>query len=62
MLYWLPKLFKRQRCCRLKMYYINTLKQELSAANTYEYNWLDESHMTAKFAVFVEAFNVILVT
>ena len=43
------------------MYYINTLKQELGTANTYEHNLLDEKsvddrhrcHMAAKFCVFV---------
>ena len=46
----------------LKMYYINTLKQELSTAKTYEHNRLDETsvvdkhrcHMAAKFGVFVD--------
>ena len=45
-----------------KRYYINTLKQELSIAKTYEHNRLDESsivdrhrcHMAAKFGVFVD--------
>ena len=44
-----------------KRYYINTLKQELSTAKTYEHNMLDETsivyirryHMAAKFGVFV---------
>ena len=44
------------------MYYINTLKQELGAANIYEHNLLDEKsvvdghrcHMAAKFGVFVD--------
>ena len=44
-----------------KMYYINTLKQELSTAKAYEHNRLDETsivdshrcHMAAKFGVFV---------
>ena len=43
------------------MYYINTQKQELGTAKTYEHNFLDEKsvvdrhlcHMTAKFCVFV---------
>ena len=43
------------------MYYINTQKQELSTAKTYEHNRLDETsfvdkhrcHMAAKFSVFV---------
>ena len=43
-------------------YYINTLKQELSTANTYENNRLDKTsivdrhrcHMAAKFEVFVD--------
>ena len=43
-----------------KMYYINTLKQELSIANTNEHNLLDKRyvvdrhrcHMTVKFGVF----------
>ena len=42
------------------MNYINTLKQELSTANTYENNWLDKRsvvdrhrcHMAAKFGMF----------
>ena len=46
----------------LKRYYINTLKQELSTAKTYEYNRLGETsivdwhrgHMTVKFGVFVD--------
>ena len=45
-----------------KMYYINTLKQELSTAKTYEHNRLDETsiidryrcHMAAKFGVCVD--------
>ena len=45
-----------------KMYYINTLKQELSTAKTYEHNLLEEKivigrhrcNMTAKFGVFVD--------
>ena len=45
----------------LKRYYINTLKQELSTAKTYEHNRLDEAsivdrnrcHMAAKFWLFV---------
>ena len=45
-----------------KRYYINTLKQELSTAKTYEHNRLDETyivdrhrcHMAAKFGVFVD--------
>ena len=45
-----------------KMYYINTLKQELSTAKTYEHNRLDETsvvdmhlcHIAAKFGVFVD--------
>ena len=44
------------------MYYINTLKQELSTAITYEHNKLDDTsifdrhrcHMTAKFNLFVD--------
>ena len=44
------------------MYYINTLKQELGTAKTYEHNLLDEKsvvdrhqcHMAAKFCVFVD--------
>ena len=44
------------------MYYINTLKQELGTAKTYEHNLLDEKsvvdrhrcHMAAKFGVFVD--------
>ena len=44
-----------------KMYYIKTLKQELSTAKTYEHNLLDERydvnrhrcHMAATFGVFV---------
>ena len=44
------------------MYYINTLKKELSTAKTYEHNRLDETsvvdrhrcHMAAKFGVFVD--------
>ena len=44
------------------MYYINTLKQELSTAKTYEHNRLDETsvvdrhrcHMAFKFGVFVD--------
>ena len=43
-------------------YYINTLKQELSTAKTYEHNRLDETsivdrhrcHMAAKFGLFVD--------
>ena len=46
----------------LKRYYINTLKQELSTAKTYEHNKLDETsivdrhrcHMAAKFGLFVD--------
>ena len=46
----------------LKRYYINTLKQELSTAKTYEHNRLDETsivdrhrcHMAAKFRLFVD--------
>ena len=42
------------------MYYINTIKQELRAAKTFEHNLLDEksvvdrhrSNMAAKFVVF----------
>ena len=42
--------------------YINTLKQELSTAQTYEHNGLDETsivdrhrcHMAAKFGMFVD--------
>ena len=45
-----------------KGYYINTLKQELSTAKTYESNRLDDSsivdihwcHMAAKFGLFVD--------
>ena len=45
-----------------KRYYINTLKQELSTAKTYEHNRLDETsivdrhrcHMAAKFGLFVD--------
>ena len=42
------------------MYYINTLKQELSTAKTYGHNLLDERfvvdqcHMAAKFGVYVD--------
>ena len=44
------------------MYYINTLKQELSTANTHVHNVLDgkyavdrhRCHMSAKFDVFVD--------
>ena len=44
------------------MYYINTPKQELSTANTYEHNRLDETsvvdndrcHMAVKFCLFVD--------
>ena len=44
------------------MHYINTLKQELSTAKTYEHNRLDENsvvdrhrcHMAAKFGVLVD--------
>ena len=44
------------------MYYIKTLKQELSTAKTYEHNRLDKTsvvdrhrcHMAAKFGVFVD--------
>ena len=44
------------------MYYINTLKQQLGTAKTYEHNLLDEKsvvdrhqcHMAAKFDVFVD--------
>ena len=44
------------------MYYINTLKQELSTANTYKQNLLGERsvvnrhrcHVAAKFGVFVD--------
>ena len=44
------------------MYYINTLKQELATAKTYEHTLLDERpvidihrcHMAAKFGVFVD--------
>ena len=46
----------------LKRYYINTLKQELSIAKTYEHNRLDETsivdrnrcHIAAKSGVFVD--------
>ena len=45
-----------------KRYYINTLKQELSTAKTYEHSRLDETsifdrhrcHMAAKFELFVD--------
>ena len=45
-----------------KRYYINTLKQELSTAKTYEHNRLDETsivdrhrcHMAATFGLFVD--------
>ena len=45
-----------------KRYYINTLKQELSTAKTYEHNRLDETsivdrhrcHMAVKFGLFVD--------
>ena len=44
------------------MYYVNTIKQELSTAKTYERNRLDETsvvdnhrcYMAAKFGVFVD--------
>ena len=44
------------------MYYINTLKQEISTAKTYEHNLLEEKivigrhrcNMTAKFGVFID--------
>ena len=44
------------------MYYINTTKQELGSAKTYEHNLLDEKsvtdrhrcHVTAKIGVFVD--------
>ena len=44
------------------MYYINTIKQELSIAKKYEHNLLDEMsvvdihqrHMAAKFSMFVD--------
>ena len=44
------------------MYYINTLKQEVSTAKTYQHNLLDERsvvdrhqcHMAANFDVFVD--------
>ena len=44
------------------MHYINTLKQELTTAKTYDHNRLDETsvvdkqrcHMAAKFGVFVD--------
>ena len=44
------------------MYYINTIKQDLRTAETYEHNRLDETsvvdrhgcHMAAKFDVFVD--------
>ena len=44
------------------MYYINSVKQELSTAKTYKHNRLDETsvvdkhrcHMVAKFGVFVD--------
>ena len=44
------------------MYYINTLKQKLGTAKTYEHNFIDEKHvvdrhrchMAAKFSVFVD--------
>ena len=46
----------------LKRYFINTLKQELSTAQTYEHNRLDETsivdrhrcHMAVKIGVFVD--------
>ena len=42
-LFWHSQI-KLLKCCgRLKMYYINTLKQELSTAKTYEDNRLDET-------------------
>ena len=45
-----------------KMYYINTLKQELGTAKTYEQNFIEEKsvvdghrcHMADKFGVFVD--------
>ena len=45
-----------------KRYYINTLKNELSTAKSYEHNMLDETsivdrhqcHMAAKFGLFVD--------
>ena len=44
------------------MYYIKTLKQDLSSAKTYEHNMFDETfvidkqrcHMASKFGVFVD--------
>ena len=50
-----------------KRYYINTLKQELSTAKTYEYNRLDVTsivdrhrcHMAARFGVFVDEDHII---
>ena len=44
------------------MYYINTLKQEISTCKTYDHNLIDEKsvndrhrcHMAAKFGVFVD--------
>ena len=46
----------------LKRYYINTLRQELSTAKTYEHNRFEETsivdkhrcHMAAKFGLFVD--------
>ena len=45
-----------------KRYYIDTLKQEISTAKTYEHNRLDETsivdrhrcHMAARFGLFVD--------
>ena len=50
-----------KRYGRLKMYYINTLKQKLNTAKIYEHNLIDERsvvdrhrcHMAAKVGVFV---------
>ena len=49
-------------CSGIQFYYINTLKQKLSTAKTYEHNRLDETsivdrhrcHMAAKFGLFVD--------
>ena len=52
----------KSKTSMLKKYYINTLKNELSTAKTYEHNRLDETsivdrhrcHMAAKFGLFVD--------
>ena len=62
-MFWPPQIRLLTRLWSFeKIYYINTLKQELSTAKTYEHNRLDETyivdrhrcHMAAKFGLFVD--------